>query len=158
MRKRGPRGKHKHHRRRRPGGDGAADGESVDGDEDSPLHELVAGVVIASIFLVGFGLLALGYPWFWIAFPVGFAGVLPAALALVKLYESRRDDESEATQTETKDALKTLRNRYATGELTEDEFEEKVERLLETETVADARNTVAARREREPEDGEFDRT
>ena len=158
MRKRGPRGKHNRHRRRRPDGNGAGDGEPVDSDEDSPLHELVAGVVIAGIFLVGFGLLALGYPWFWIAFPVGFAGVLPAALALVKLYESRQDDESEASRTETEEALETLRNRYAAGELTEEEFEEKVERLLETETVADARNTVATRRERDSEDVEFDRT
>ncbi|WP_411965545.1 SHOCT domain-containing protein [Haloferax sp. YSMS24] len=123
----------------------------VDDDDDTPLEQLVAGVVIASIFLVGFGLLALGNPWFWIAFPVGFAGVLPAALALVKLYESRRGGDDDAPPSETEDALETLRRRYASGELTEEEFEAKVERLLETETVADARNTVTSRRERESE-------
>ncbi|WP_411968018.1 SHOCT domain-containing protein [Haloferax sp. YSSS75] len=122
----------------------------VDEDDDTPLEQLVAGVVIGLIFLVGFGLLALGNPWFWIAFPVGFAGVLPAALALVKLYESRRGDD-DAPPSETEDALETLRRRYASGELTEEEFEAKVERLLETETVADARNTVTSRRERESE-------
>ncbi|ELZ89927.1 SHOCT domain-containing protein [Haloferax sulfurifontis] len=116
-------------------------------DEDSALEQLVAGVVVALIFLVGFGLLALGEWWFWVVFPVGFAGVLPAAIALVRIYESRRgDDADESMTTETEDALETLRRRYATGELSEEEFESKVERLLETETVADARESATARR------------
>ncbi|KAB1198915.1 SHOCT domain-containing protein [Haloferax sp. MBLA0078] len=106
---------------------------------------------MALTFLVGFGLLALGYWWFWIVFPIGFAGVLPAAIGLVRLYESRRSADDGETQSETAGALETLRQRYASGELTEEEFEEKVERLLETETITDARNTVAARREREAE-------
>ncbi|MCO8266425.1 SHOCT domain-containing protein [Haloferax sp. AB510] len=126
-------------------------------DEDSALEELVAGVVMALIFLVGFGLLALGVSWFWIVFPVGFAGVLPAALALVRIYESRRGGGAdESLTTETEDALETLRRRYATGELSEEEFEAKVERLLETETVADARESTAARR-REGEAGDAER-
>lgn len=127
-------------------------------EEDSPLEELVAGVVIALIFLVGFGLFALGNPWFWVAFPVGFAGVLPAAIALVKLYESRQKQDTDAVD-ETADALETLRRRYAVGELTEEEFEEKVEHLLETETVADARKTTESRRAREDTDSvEFERS
>ncbi|SEK36983.1 SHOCT domain-containing protein [Haloferax larsenii] len=114
-------------------------------DDDSPLEELVAGVVIGLIFLVGFGLLALDVSWFWVAFPIGFAGVLPAALALVKIYESRGEDGAEdSQQSETQDALETLRQRYAAGELTEAEFEAKVERLLETETVADARKRTGS--------------
>ncbi|KAB1189181.1 SHOCT domain-containing protein [Haloferax sp. MBLA0077] len=112
---------------------------------------------MALTFLVGFGLLALGYWWFWIVFPIGFAGVLPAAIGLVKLYESRRREDESESHSETEEALATLRRRYANGELTEAEFEEKVERLLETETVADARTTVAARRQRETEtDVEFE--
>ncbi|WP_424008066.1 SHOCT domain-containing protein [Haloferax denitrificans] len=126
-------------------------------DEDSALEQLVAGVVVALIFLVGFGLLALGEPWFWVVFPVGFAGVLPAAIVLVRIYESRRgDDADESMTTKTEDALETLRRRYATGELSEEEFEAKVERLLETETVADARGSAAARR-REGESSEAGR-
>ncbi|KTG25599.1 hypothetical protein AUR66_00905 [Haloferax profundi] len=120
-------------------------------DEETPLEQVVAGVVMALTFLVGFGLLALGYPFFWVAFPVGFAGVLPAAIGLVRLYESRQTEEADEEQSETEDALATLRRRYANGELTEEEFEAKVERLLETETVADARNTVSAHRVRESE-------
>ncbi|WP_410766255.1 SHOCT domain-containing protein [Haloferax sp. DFSO60] len=125
-------------------------------EEESPLEQLVAGVIMALVFLVGFGLLALGNPWFWIAFPVGFAGVLPAAMALVRLYESRQREEAEATD-ETEDALATLRRRYATGELSEEAFEQKVERLLETETVADARKVTDSRREvRDDEAVEFE--
>ncbi len=33
------------------------------------------------------------------------------------------------------DALETLRERYAAGELTDDQFEQKLDRLLETETL-----------------------
>ncbi|QOS10830.1 DUF2078 family protein [Haloferax gibbonsii] len=137
--------------------------DAIDGagdDEDSALEELVAGVVMGLIFLVGFGLLALGVSWFWIVFPVGFAGVLPAAIALVRIYESRRGgDADESLTTETEDALETLRRRYATGELSEEEFEAKVERLLETETVADARKTAESRRTtREDEATEYERS
>lgn len=35
------------------------------------------------------------------------------------------------------EALETLRERYARGELTDEQFERKVERLLETETLED---------------------
>lgn len=37
------------------------------------------------------------------------------------------------------DALAILRRRFANGELSEPEFERRVERLLETETIADLR-------------------
>ncbi|MFC7204448.1 SHOCT domain-containing protein [Haloferax namakaokahaiae] len=131
----------------------------ADEEDESPLEELVAGVVMALVFLVGFGLLALGNPWFWIAFPVGFAGVLPAAIALVRIYESRREEAESEKADETEDALETLRRRYATGELSEAEFERKVERLLETETVADARETNESRRTaRENESVEYERS
>ncbi|SEO43967.1 Uncharacterized membrane protein [Halogranum amylolyticum] len=121
-------------------------------DDETPLQELVAGVVVALVFLVGFGLLAVGYPWFWVAFPVGFAGVLPAALALTKLYErSQRTNDADdvGVPDERADALATLRARYARGELDEAEFERRLERLLETESVADASEHVARERERE---------
>lgn len=39
-----------------------------------------------------------------------------------------------------RDALETLRERYAAGELTDDQFERKLERLLNTETLEDAKN------------------
>jgi len=132
-------------------------------DDDTPLEQTVGGLVVGGILLVAFGLLALGVPWFWIAFPVGFAGVLPAAIGLVRLYERRKDDAEDDEPAEQEAALATLRERYARGELTEAEFERKVERLLETETVADAREfrirgtEGPGERPGDPEDPELDR-
>lgn len=122
-----------------------------DTDEETPLEQVVVGVVMALTFLVGFGLLAVGYPWFWIAFPVGFAGVLPAAIGLVRLYESRTAT-SEGERDERTDALESLRERYARGEIDEAEFESRLELLLETESVSEAeayRARGEAERERE---------
>lgn len=120
-------------------------------EEETPLQQLVAGVVIALIFLVGFGLLALDFAWFWVAFPVGFAGVLPAALALAKLYENRQAEAEASLDPAVSDAdseaLATLRARYARGDLDEAEFEHRLERLLETENVDDARSYVTRERE-----------
>jgi uncharacterized membrane protein len=114
------------------------DGES---DEESPLEEVVSGAVFALTFIVGFGLMFAGVPFFWVAFPVGFAGVLPMALGLVKLYQRRQSNEGSGTaSSETEDALEELRQRYARGELTEAEFERRLERLLETESIYEARN------------------
>ncbi|RQH01375.1 SHOCT domain-containing protein [Natrarchaeobius oligotrophus] len=50
------------------------------------------------------------------------------------------NDESSTAGAESSnsvDALETLRERYAAGELTDDQFERKLERLLETETLED---------------------
>ncbi|WP_276254330.1 SHOCT domain-containing protein [Halomontanus rarus] len=46
-------------------------------------------------------------------------------------------DETEPT-TDNRDALETLRERYARGELTDEQFERKLERLLETDTLENA--------------------
>ena len=44
------------------------------------------------------------------------------------------EDESRASRT---DALEILRDRYARGELTDQQFERKLERLIETESLED---------------------
>lgn len=118
------------------------------------LASLLEEAPAITVFLVlGIGLVALftGQPWWWMVFPVGFAVVLPLVAILSDTFvldadaadegESEERDEREETQ----DALDTLRNRYARGEIDEAEFERRVERLLENETVED----VEARRERE---------
>lgn len=46
---------------------------------------IVTGLVTVLTLGVAFGLLALGVSVFWIAFPVGFGGVLPIALGVVAL-------------------------------------------------------------------------
>ena len=111
-------------------------------DDDTPLQSIVAGVTTGLILTVAFGLLALGVPWFWVVFPVGFAGLLPVALGVTKWYEQRQTDhrthQSESTTTTEEDVLETLRNRYARGEIDEAEFERRLEALLETESIDEA--------------------
>lgn len=111
-------------------------GESED-DEDPPLVQAASGAVMALTFLVGFGLMFAGVPWFWVAFPVGFAGLLPAAIGLARWYE-RSWSVAEPTTSPEERALEELRERYARGDLTDEEFERRVERLLETESIDDA--------------------
>ncbi len=121
------------------------------GEEESPLEEIIVGAVTGVTLLVGFGLMALGFQFFWIAFVVGFAGILPMALGLLHYYQDQNESSRSVAMTEdqtneTEDALDELRRRYARGEFSDEEFERRVERLLETESVADARKYT----EREP--------
>lgn len=124
------------------------------------------------ILTLGAGLLALflGVDNWWVIFVMGWVVATPLVSILVD-----EDDETERTleppsppspsewggedtdagagagQASQQDALETLRDRYARGELTEEQFERKVERLLETETVEDARERVVEDAERERE-------
>ena len=129
----------------------------------------LTGAVSMLTLAVAFGGLFLGVPNWWVAFIVGYGFVLPAVAML------ERDDEeasteyknstttptspSQSTTTHTeresskKDALETLRDRYARGELSEQQFEAKLERLLETETLEDARDTVDRSRHNPVDDG-----
>lgn len=94
-----------------------------------------ASLVTGATLLVAFGLLAAGVTWFWVAFPVGFGAVLPAAVAAAR---EGGGDEDPGRGTETGDAdaaLATLRERYAAGDIDEATFEARLERLLETESV-----------------------
>lgn len=52
--------------------------------------------------------------------------------------QSDAADAAPSTPIDGRDALETLRDRYAAGELTDDQFERKLDRLLETETLEDA--------------------
>lgn len=126
---------------------------SLEGDE-TPLEEIVSGAVTALTLLVGFGLMFADVSYFWVVFPVGFAGVLPLALGLVKLYHRQEERDTTTTPSdETEDALEELRQRYARGEFTDEEFERRVERLLETESVTDARKYTEHVRAEQRADG-----
>ena len=126
-----------HPRDSRGGRWGRGDGPS-DASEDEPFVELVAGVVSAAVLVVAFGLLAAGVSSFWVAFPVGYGGVLPLAVALarrrVAAAEGRVAREAEAEP----EPLAALKAAYARGELDEAAFEERVERLLEDEAAPGA--------------------
>ncbi|WP_435157225.1 SHOCT domain-containing protein [Haladaptatus sp. DFWS20] len=63
----------------------------------------------------------------------GFGG-----LGEAKSGKSEKPSEPrEPTESNNKEALETLRNRYARGELTDEQFERKLERLMEVETIED---------------------
>jgi uncharacterized membrane protein len=123
-----------------------------DGSEDDPV------VAATALLVLGLGLGSLfGFvpiDPFWAVFVVGFAVVVP----LVKLVRDRRrasgegdrrrqSEENAAADDEGEfdDALARLRDRYARGELTEEQFERKLELLLETETPEDARERLRRR-------------
>jgi uncharacterized membrane protein len=101
-----------------------------------PMSAVVSAVVTTGTLVVAFGLLALGVESFWLAFVVGFGVVLPAAVGLVE-YDWSDDRQSTADRdSEAEAALATLRQRYARGELSEVEFERRLEQLLETAAVS----------------------
>ncbi|MFB6206267.1 MAG: SHOCT domain-containing protein [Haloglomus sp.] len=126
----------------------------------------VAGLVTTLTLGTAFGLVALGVDWFWVAFPVGFGGVLPVAVGAAKRRRrrgERRDGERDGWRREaeaavdasddTDAALARLRERYASGELDEAAFEARLERLLLTEDTASARTHAAAGRAQSGQDG-----
>lgn len=124
----------------------------LDDPDENALVKLTALLVLG----VGLTSLFLGYSWFWMVFAVGFAVLVPVVKVVTSELNIGAPDESPArssreqsldqlgtdTAESKQDALDTLRTRYATGELSEAEFERKVERLLETETVAQARENI----------------
>jgi uncharacterized membrane protein len=124
--------------------------------EEDPLEMVAGGVVTVVTLAVAFGLLAAGFQFFWVAFVVGFGGGMPLAIGLTRWYRSRTEParEGELSRGDDKEALAQLRERYARGELTDEEFEQRVSRLLETESVTDARDYAA--RARETDDRESD--
>jgi Predicted membrane protein (DUF2078). len=116
-------------------------------DEDT-LNMIAAGVVTTVTLLVGFGLLAAGVSYFWVAFPVGFAGVLPLTIGVLRFY---RENNNTSNQTSKEDPITTLRERYANGELTDEEFENQVEKLIETESGVSFHSKCESEREIERE-------
>lgn len=141
---------------------------------DTPTERLRENAVeVTSMLVVGVGLLALfaGFDLFWVVFVVGFAVLVPIVATLYgdeedqeewwgdwgwgwgrtrdrNGYEERSRTERLGTPREdqTDDtALETIRRRYARGELTDAQFERKLELLLETETLEDTEDRHRAR-------------
>lgn len=124
--------------------------DSLPGDRDS-VALLTSGVVSGLTLAVAFGLLALGVESFWVTFVVGFGFVLPVSIGGVAwLYpedgqtdtvlddSNTRQTTGTRTDTGTADsddepAVEALRLRFARGELSEAEFERRVQLLQDTE-------------------------
>jgi len=135
------------------------------GDDGSAVDDRAVPLLVFAILGAGFVLLFADVGWFWMVWVFGFAVVLPAVAILLgeddedgaadedRTRDRARDRESDR---DVSDALDTLRDRYARGDLSEEQFEAKLEALLETETPEDARERLRRRRaarerEREPE-------
>ncbi|WP_459877739.1 SHOCT domain-containing protein [Halorubrum gandharaense] len=65
--------------------------------------------------------------------------------------EEASGNDTAGVNTDTTDALQRLRSRYAAGELTDEQFENKLDRLLETETPEDAADWRRREHDRETE-------
>lgn len=128
-------------------------------DTDDPVVGAVALLVLGAGLGSLFGLPLLTRIDFWVIFAIGYAVVVP----LVSLLRGRGDDAGtgspraderaetervadaaagERSDEDVDSALDRLRDRYARGELSEAQFEQKLETLLETETPEDARARV----------------
>jgi len=88
-------------------------------------------------------------------FILGFFIIIPLVLLLGEDFPLVESEDAAATAAAAEDPLETLRERYATGEIGEEEFERRLDRLLETEELearidADRRDS-RDRRERETE-------
>ncbi len=130
-------------------------------------------VEVASLLVTGLWMAALftGQEWWWAALIVGYVVVIP----IVEIAVGETDDEEtgrewgwpwgerdegneERRDGDADDALAGLRERYARGELTDEQFERKLERLLEVETIEGADEHVErAREQRRNRESEGDR-
>jgi uncharacterized membrane protein len=105
-------------------------------------EEAVFGVCFAASLVFG----ALG--WWTVAgaaFTLGIAGAIVIDVLWPDDFEMGADAERAASadaDDSVTDALDTLRNRYARGELDDEQFEAKLEALLETEVPEDARRRI----------------
>ncbi|UPV75913.1 SHOCT domain-containing protein [Halorussus limi] len=120
---------------------------------------VVTGVWLAAMFT--------GQDWWLAALLFGYIVVVPVVELLFGDEDEAEeqwddagedyaagDDEPVRTDDADRDALETLRNRYARGELTDEQFERKLERLLDTETLEDVEDRARAR----DEQAEFERS
>ncbi|WP_336325861.1 SHOCT domain-containing protein [Halovenus sp. HT40] len=128
----------------------------------------IAAVVVTGTWL---GMLMLDFASeLWLAVMLfGYIAVVPVVSMLfdeeeeaefVQGRQTARTD-SEPADADGDDALERLRRRYADGELTDEQFERKLERLLETETLEDveshARESRSPARDRDASESERSR-
>jgi len=128
-------------------------------------------VEVTSILITGLwmgGLFLTDQNWWLGVLIVGYAAVIPLVQTLFGEDEAEHEDadedrershwwgrEKKSKSSTTPDSgdgddpLETLRERYARGELTDEQFERKLERLLETETIEDVEDRRRAERELE---------
>jgi len=122
------------------------------GDVTRRLRENATSIVSTLVTGIWLAALLLGFDW-WLPFMLfGYIALIPIVSILFGEDEdeaadwqeraeettAERQQGADAADTPSEDALQTLRDRYARGELTDEQFERKLERLIETETLEDA--------------------
>lgn len=117
----------------------------------------VTGIVSVLVTGVWMGAMVTGQDWWLAALLVGYVAVVPITAMLFgdshpmsarddrAVTAARTDPEPQTESPDETDPLATLRARYARGELTDEQFERKVERLLENETLEDVEDRLEAR-------------
>ena len=86
----------------------------------------------------GFVAMVAGMPYFWLIWVLGFAVVLPILGILFSEDEANSELADERGTDVSSDPLTSLRDQYARGDLTDEEFDRKLDRLLETESPENA--------------------
>ena len=121
----------------------------------------IAATVVTGTWLAA---LLLDFGW-WLPFMLfGYIVIVPVVSMLFEDEETERVEDGRAEQSggsnrestaeagvgeepeHVQDALDRLRARYAEGDLTDEQFEQKLDRLLETETPEDAAEYVERNR------------
>lgn len=134
------------------------------------LGERLTGATAIGVLGVALTAMFLGYDWFWMVFVIGYAVVLPLVAILTGAdgeeagadWQPETDgadadveaDVGTAEPTSKQDALELLRERYARGELSDEQFDRKLDRLLGTESLEDAREAVRESADRRADDRE----
>ncbi|TKX45742.1 MULTISPECIES: SHOCT domain-containing protein [unclassified Halorubrum] len=135
------------------------------------LRRNASGIAATTVTGTWLAALLLGFDW-WLGFMLfGYIVIVPVVSMLFDEEGGESDFEeyetdplwgrhgeaadSDDESADTADALERLRTRYANGDLTDEQFERKLDRLLETETPEDAAEWAernrAADRERDVE-------
>lgn len=96
-------------------------------------EQLVAAVVSVGVLAVAFGALAVGIDWFWVAFPVGYGGVLPLSVALVRARARRETGTDDARAVD--DPVSAAADAYVRGEVDVDGLEGRLESALDGRTA-----------------------
>jgi len=131
---------------------------------------LVLGAGLGSLF----GVPVLSAVDFWVIFVIGYAVILPlVSLLRGEEPKAERSGQLDANRRQQRDAaerpgagqtpeagdgidaaLDRLRERYARGDLSDEQFERKLERLLETDTPENARERIEKSRHRITDDSD----
>ncbi|OTE99857.1 SHOCT domain-containing protein [Halorubrum sp. SD612] len=146
--------------------------------DDETLRERFArnarGIAATTVTGTWLAALLAGFDW-WLGFMLfGYIVVVPLVSMLFDEEDGESDsaahdpdplwgrhgeaaERDEATD-DTTDALQRLRTRYANGDLTDEQFERKLDRLLETETPEDAAEWAERNRSADRElDADYER-